>query len=239
MSMAALVACAEATHSRSMSESNNPSTTLVVGAGSGVGLAVARRFSRGGGRVGLISRSPEHLAKLSATLRSEGVSVEWSAADASKPDELRAAIQDIVTRIGPIDVLCFSPLPDVDLIKPVLDTQPHELMASLSLSIGGAAAAVAEIAPGMISRRRGSLLFTTGSGAVRPLSRRAASAVATTAETAYVALLHDALAPVGIRVAQLVISGAIGSDGPHEPAGVAASLWAAHEADGDPVTVLG
>jgi NADP-dependent 3-hydroxy acid dehydrogenase YdfG len=225
-----------------MTDSETANSTLIVGAGAGVGLAVARRFARGGGRVGLIARSPDRLADLSAILRSEGVFAAWSTADASRPQELRAAIRDVTDRIGPIDVLCFSPLPAVDLIKPVLETEPHDLIASLSLSVGGAAAAVAEIAPGMIARRSGSLLFTTGSGGVRPLSSRAASAVATTAETAYIALLHDALHPVGIRVAQLVIVGAIGPGAAHEPTAVAEALWrardAADTADG-PVTILG
>lgn len=219
--------------------SKTPGSIIIVGAGSGVGLAVARRFSRDGARVGLISRSAQHLAELSSTLRSEGVSSEWMAADAQQPDELRTAVRELVSRLGPADVLCYSPLPAVGLIRPVLDTGPGDLMSSLSLSVGGAAAAVAELVPGMIARGTGSLLFTTGSGALRPHPDRAASAVGTTAETAYVALLHEALKPAGIRVAQLAVVGPIGSGAAHEPADVADALWAAARRDSSgPLTVL-
>lgn len=215
-----------------------PGSIIIVGAGGGVGLAVARRFARHGAGAGLIARSGPHLAELSATLQSEGVPSEWAAADARQPEELRSAIRHLAGRLGPAEVLCYSPLPAVDLIRPVLETGPEDLMASLSLSVGGAAAAVAEVVPAMIARGSGSLLFTTGSGALRPHPGRAASAVATTAESTYVALLHEALKPAGIRVAQLAVVGPIGSGGAHEPADVAEALWAAARNPAGPLTVL-
>lgn len=219
--------------------SKQPGSIIVVGAGSGVGLAVARRFSRDGANVGLIARSAQHLDELSSALHSEGVQCEWIAADAGQPDQLRTAIRELVSRLGPADVLCYSPLPAVGLIRPVLQTGPEDLMASLSLSVGGAAAAVTELVPGMITRGAGSLLFTTGSGALRPHPDRAASAVGTTAETAYIALLHDALKPAGIRVVQLAVAGPVGSGAVHEPADVADALWAASREDSSgPLTVL-
>lgn len=221
-----------------MSKEPLADSIIIVGAGSGVGLAVARRFSRTGGQVGLIARSAVHLSELSSILQAEGTKTQWRVADASRPGELQTALRDLAGSIGPVGVLCFSPLPAVPLIRPVLETGPEDLLASLALSVGGAAAAVAALSPAMVARGRGSLLFTTGSGAFRPLASRAASAVATTAETAYIALLHEALEPAGIRVAQVVIVGAIGAGEAHEPATVADALWTAHQHPNGPVTVL-
>lgn len=213
-------------------------STIIVGAGSGVGLAVARRFAQTGGAIGLIARNPDHLAALETTLRAEGVNVASAAVDATNPDHLSSAIRGLTRRLGPVGVLCYSPLPDIHLIKPVLQTGAHDFMASLALSVGGAATAVAEVVPAMIDRGYGSLLFTTGSGAVRPTASRAASAIATTAETAYINLLHEELTPAGVRVAQLVVVGRIADGGVHEPVQVADALWAVHDTAGDPVTVL-
>ena len=222
-----------------MSESPESTySTIIVGAGSGVGLAVARRFSRTGAGIGLIARSSEHLAALESALRAEGVTVASAAADATNPDQLSSALRGLVHRLGPVSVLCYSPLPAVDLIKPVLQTGAQDFMAALALSVGGAVTAVAEVVPGMVKRRHGSILFTTGSGAVHPTAGRAASAVATTAETAYINLLHDELTPAGVRVAQLVIVGAIGDGGAHEPSRVADALWKVHESSGKPMEVL-
>lgn len=211
---------------------------LIVGAGPGLELAIARRFGRTGGAVGLISRSAARLTELTHTLDSEGIQAAWASADATNPMQLRAAIQTIGDRIGPIETLCFSPLPAIELIKPVLETQAEELTESLALNVGGAAAAVAEVLPAMLDSGRGSLLFTTGSGALHPSASRAASAVTTAAETVYVSLLHEALAPSGIVVAQLVVVGAIGPGQVHEPAQVADALWALNRPHTESLSVL-
>lgn len=188
-----------------VSELQESRTVLVVGAGPGIGLSVARRFAREGYRVGLIARDPDRLAKLAATLEESGASVDSESADASVPEELRAAIHRIEDRLGPVDVVCFSPLSSVALIKPVLETTAADLTTSLALNVGGAAAVVGAVVPSMVERRRGTLLFTTGSGALRPSPERAASAVTTAAETAYVGILHEALAPHGVHAAQVAI----------------------------------
>jgi NADP-dependent 3-hydroxy acid dehydrogenase YdfG len=219
-------------------ENTTASTVLIVGAGRGIGLAVARRFSRSGAAVGLIARSPQRLAELSSTLESEGIMSAWAVADATDAAQVRAAIRDIVEQLGPVDVACFSPLPAIDLIKPVLETEPQDLVASFTLNVGGAAAVVSEVAPGMIERAHGSLLFTTGSGALHPSSERAASAVTTAAETLYVRLVRDALTPKGVRVIQLAIVGAVGPGKAHEPADVADALWSADASNSDALTVL-
>ena len=218
--------------------SPSPGATLIVGAGPGIGLSVARRFAAAGGAVGLVARSEDRLARLSATLAGEGVTAEWAAADAADPASLQPALKSLAARLGAIEVLCFSPLPSLGLIRPVLETSAGEFLASLALNVGGAATAVGEVVPGMLERGRGSLLFTTGSGAIRPSPDRAASAVATAAETAYVDLLHRQLTPAGIRVAHVVIVGPAGHGLQHEPDAVAEALWEAHNRPGDAVTVL-
>lgn len=215
-----------------------PLTTVIIGAGPGLGQSAARRFARAGGAIGLVSRSPEHLRHRAAELAAEGVDAEWEAADATDPEALRSALTTLVSRLGPIDVLCFSPIPDVTLIRPVLETSAENFIESVSLSVGGAAAAVEAVVPGMIARGSGTVLFTTGSGALNPSSDRAASAVATAAEAAYVSILSQALAPLNVRVRHLVIVGPIGRNLKHDPDAVAEHLWSITESGEDVVTVL-
>lgn len=215
-----------------------PLTTIIVGAGPGLGQSVARRFGQSGGAIGLVSRSPERLRHRAEELAAEGVDAEWEAADATDPEALRSALTELVSRLGPIDVLCFSPIPDIALIRPVLETSAENLIKSLSLSVGGAAAAVEAVVPGMIARGSGTVLFTTGSGALKPSPDRAASAVATTAEAAYASILSQALAPLNVRVRHLVIVGPIGRNLKHDPDAVAEHLWSITESGNDVVTVL-
>lgn len=213
-------------------------TALVVGAGPGIGLSVARRVAEEGFSVGLVARDPERLAKLAATLEEGGATVATERADASVPEDLQGAVARLQDKLGPADVVCFSPLPSTALIKPVLETSASDLSASLALNVGGAAALVGAVAPGMIERRRGTLLFTTGSGALRPSADRAASAVTTAAESMYVGLLHEALAPYRVHVGHVAIVGAVGPGLEHEPDSVAEALWSHHVERDRALTVL-
>lgn len=59
---------------------------LLVGAGPGLGLAVARRFADGGYRVTLVARSPDGLGDLADSLAQTGAQIDTIAADASDPE---------------------------------------------------------------------------------------------------------------------------------------------------------
>jgi short-subunit dehydrogenase len=217
--------------SETETETEAAGTVVVVGAGPGIGASVADRFARAGYAVGLVARNAGRLEKLAWELHERtGARVETTTADATDPDAVRAALGALGGELGEPAALCFSPIPDLALIRPVLETRPEELMASLALNIGGAAAAVEAVLPSMLARGRGSLLFTTGSAALHPDPARAASAVTTTAATAYVALLREALADSGVRVGHTVIVGPIDRDrdDAHHPDAVADDIWGHH-----------
>jgi short-subunit dehydrogenase len=205
-----------------------PGPVHIVGAGPGVGAAVARRFAGAGHPVGLIARNRGRLENLARSLAEEGVEALTCAADATDPEAVTIALADLARRQGPAAALCFSPLPDVALIKPVLQTSATDLNAALSLNVVGAAAAVAAVLPGMLAAGRGSLLFVTGSAVINPSAARASSAVVGFAEKAYVELLVDALHDTALRVAHLVVKGAVGPGQQHEPDTVADRLWHLH-----------
>ena len=61
---------------------------LLVGAGPGLGTAVARRFAVGGYRLTLVARSPDGLGDLAGTLAETGAKISTIAADASGPHGL-------------------------------------------------------------------------------------------------------------------------------------------------------
>ncbi len=58
---------------------------LLVGAGPGLGLAVARRFAAGGYRVTLVARNADRLAELARSLDDIGAEINTVEADASTP----------------------------------------------------------------------------------------------------------------------------------------------------------
>ncbi|MFJ8672279.1 SDR family NAD(P)-dependent oxidoreductase [Streptomyces sp. NPDC093589] len=209
-------------------------TIALIGAGPGLGAAVARRFGREGFDIALLSRSQEHLDRLAAELGKEGLSARGFAADVRDPQALTAALDDATSTLGPIEVLQYSPVPHKDFMKPVLQTAPADLQGPVEFSVFGPMTAVAQVLPGMRSLGRGTVLFVNGGSAVQPHPERAGTSIAFAAESAYAHMLHETLTADGIHVGQLIIPGAIRPGDPHtDPAVLAEALWTLHQDRGD------
>lgn len=206
------------------------STIAIVGAGSGLGAAVARRFGREGFAVALISRSQDRVDALAADLAGEGVTARGFAADVREPQALTAALDAATETLGPIEVLQYSPIPHRDFMRPVLETTPADLAGAIEFSVYGPITAVHRVLPGMRGLGRGTVLFVNGGTGVVPHPDRAGTSIAFAGEGAFARMLHDTLAAEDIHVAQLIIPGAIVSGHPRkDPAVLAKTLWTIHQ----------
>ncbi|WP_181387162.1 SDR family NAD(P)-dependent oxidoreductase [Streptomyces sp. Act143] len=204
-------------------------TIAIIGAGPGLGAAVARRFGGEGFDVALVARTPERIAALAAGLAGQGVTARAFTADVREPKALAAALDEARAALGPIEVLQYSPVPQPDFMRPVLETTHADLTGPVEFSVYGPVAAVQQVLPGMRALGRGTILFVNGGTAVVPHPDRAGTSIAFAAESAYGHLLHDTLAAEGIHVAQLVIPGAIVPGHPRkDPAVLADTLWQLH-----------
>ena len=201
-------------------------TIAVVGAGPGLGAAVARRFGAEGHRIALISRNPDRLA---STLTGEGLTARGYAANVRDRSALTAALDRAAAELGPVEVLEYSPIPQPEFLRPLLETTPDDLLAAVEFSILGPVAAVRQVLPAMQAAGRGSILFVNGGSAARPNPKVAGTSIAFAGESAYASMLHDTLADQGIHVAQLIVPGAIRPGHPtHGPDVLAERLWQAH-----------
>lgn len=204
-------------------------TFALIGAGPGLGLAAARRFGTAGHHVALLSRNADHLNALADDLDGDGVRARGFTADVLDPVSLTTALRTAAGELGPIEILQFSPVPRGDFMKPVLETTAADLDDPLAFSVKGPVTCVHAVLPGMRELGRGTLLFVNGGSAVRPNPRVAGTSVAFAAESAYAAMLHDALAPENIHSAQLIVPGAIHPDAEHSsPDVLAERLYAMH-----------
>jgi len=142
----------------------------IIGAGTGLGAAVARRFGAGGFTVGLISRNQGRLDALAEDLATDGVQAKGFAADVRQPSSIATALEQVTETLGPIEVLQYSPLPQKDFMRPVLETTPADLVGPVEFSIYGPVAAVQQVVPGMrfLGKNRGTILFVNGGSAVQP-----------------------------------------------------------------------
>lgn len=203
----------------------------IIGAGAGLGAAVARRFGREGLAVGLVSRNQGRLDALATELEADGVRAQGFAADVRDPDSLTAALRAITDELGPIEVLQYSPLPAKDFMRPVLETTPDDLRGPIEFSIYGPVAAVHAVVPGMrfLGEDRGTILFVNGGSAVKPGRNVTGTSVAFAGQAAYAELLNEVLGEEGIQVSQLIIGGRIDPDDEEKsPEALAEHLWRLH-----------
>ncbi|MET8771198.1 SDR family NAD(P)-dependent oxidoreductase [Streptomyces sp. NPDC004658] len=206
------------------------SSVAIVGAGPGLGTAVARRFGREGFAVGLVARDRGRLDAIADALAAEGVTARGFAADVRRPEQLAAALGELADALGTVEVLQYSPVPHRDFMRPVLETRHRDLVGPIEFSVYGPVAAVQQVLPGMRRLGRGTILFVNGGSAAVPHPERAGTSIAFAAESAYGHLLHDRLAGEGIHVAQLIIPGAItAGHARKDPEALADRLWALHE----------
>lgn len=211
----------------------------IIGAGPGLGAAVARKFGREGFSIALISRNQQKLDTMATELTTAGFTAGAYAADVREPASLEAALASAAAELGPITALQYSPLPSRDYLKPVLDLTPELALEALQFSALGLIHAALAVLPAMREAGTGSIILINGGTSVKARAGFAGTSVAFPAESAYGEMLHDALEAEGIRVKQLVIPGGIpqlqlenGIDD------VADRIWSLHAAAGPFRTML-
>jgi len=211
----------------------------IIGAGPGLGAAVARKFGREGFSVALISRNQSKLDTMAAELTGAGLTAKVFTADVRVPAELESALERAAAELGPITALQYSPLPSRDYLKPVLELTPELALEALQFSALGLIHSVRAVLPAMREAGDGSIILINGGTSVKARAGFAGTSVAFPAESAYGEMLHDALEGEGVRVSQLVIPGGIPQlDLPNGIDDVADRIWDLHTTAGPFRTML-
>jgi NADP-dependent 3-hydroxy acid dehydrogenase YdfG len=199
-------------------------TIAIVGAGPGVGQAVARRFGSRGFKVALLARKREKLDKLVERLKTENIEAAGFTADLRNRPTLEAALGQAIGHFGSIDVLEYSPAPEMPgtvMTATAMDVE-NELY-QLDVGVLGAIAAVRTVLPKMLERKDGAILLTTAASALHPLAITASFGVAAGATLNYGRVLNQELAQHNVYAGVVMISGLVverGEAGGRSPAGL-------------------
>ena len=180
---------------------------LVIGAGDATGGAVARRFAREGLCVCVTRRSLDKLQPLLNRIRADGGSAHGFASDARKEEEVFALVEQIESSIGPIEVLVFNI--GANAPSSVLEETARKYFKIWEMACFGGFLNGREVAKRMVTRGRGSIIFTGATASLRGSASFAAFAGAKHALRALAQSMARELGPRGIHVAHVVVDGAI------------------------------
>ena len=211
------------------------SSIAIVGAGSKLGLAIARIFGAEGYDVALVARNPAKLDDLTGQLSSEGITAVGFPADVLDRAALTAAISAAATRFGGIDVLEYSPSGTAETtnMTPPSATAPEDVQEQIELQLYGAIAATGAVLPAMRAAGAGTLLYTTGAGSIEPVTMLGNVNAAAAALRNWAINLNHELADTGVYAAHVAIGVSIDVAAipgvPTAPAAdIAATYWELH-----------
>jgi short-subunit dehydrogenase len=204
---------------------------LLVGAGHGLGEAVARRFAEGGYRVTLLARSADRLGELADGLADTGADIDTMTADASDPEGLGARMRDLYTEQGAPGVIVYSAVMGVP--DQLLSSTVAHLTTAYAVDVIGAVVVAQSAVASMRAAGFGTILFTGGGFADYPVPALATISLGKAALRAAATILQADLEPDGIRVASLTIAGQIVAGTSFDPTRIAERYWEIVQSDGD------
>jgi NAD(P)-dependent dehydrogenase (short-subunit alcohol dehydrogenase family) len=189
---------------------NNNKVVLVVGAGDATGGAIAKRFAREGFVACVTRRSADKLQPLVDAIKAEGGEAYGFACDARKEEDVIALIEDIETRIGPIEAFVFNIGANVPCS--ILEETARKYFKIWEMACFSGFLNAREVAKRMVTRQRGTILFTGATAGLRGASGFAAFAGAKHGIRALAQSMARELGPMNIHVAHVVVDGAIDTD---------------------------
>lgn len=206
----------------------DPGIALIVGAGSGLSAALARRFAHENVQVALASRHPDRLTNLCNETGAASFACE-----ASEPEEVAGLFDAVVASLGEPDIVVYNA--SARARGPITSLVPEEVARAIAVSAYGGFLVGQQAARLMVPKQSGAILFTGASASVKGYAKSAAFAMGKFALRGLAQSMARELAPQGVHVAHFVIDGAIRSaerresaDAPDsmlDPDAIAAAYW--------------
>ena len=148
---------------------------LVTGAGSGIGAAIAEVFARAGGRVILTDRDEAAGARVAASIGAAGGKAEFRARDVADEIGCGAAAAAVAKAHGRLDILVNNA--GIGHVGTMMTTSGADLDRLYAVNVRGVFNVTKVFLPGMIARRRGSIVNLASIGGVVGIRDRLAYCV--------------------------------------------------------------
>ena len=171
---------------------------VITGASSGIGWSLARVLASKGCKVGLIARRLEQLAALSREIEQAGGQSVHATADVGDRSALHAAIHEIRTRLGPIDLLIANAGVGWPTLLEPMNVDHVEKM--FRVNVMGVVYAIEAVLPEMLQRRQGHLAAVSSLAGYKGLPGESGYCASKAAVISYMEGLRIQLRERGIHV---------------------------------------
>ena len=198
-------------------------TMILIGAGRGLGNAVAREFASHGFRVVLVARNEERLRDYVNEFRQQGFKADFKVADAFYPETLTKAIQETAMEYGTPDALVYN----VGITVPdgSREITSQLLMERYQVDAASAYHSAMVVATAEFAEKKGAIIFTGGGLALQPYIDYLPLSMDKAALRAMVQALAPSLNEKGIYIGTIQITGRIGSNDHFAPKTIAEKFW--------------
>jgi NAD(P)-dependent dehydrogenase (short-subunit alcohol dehydrogenase family) len=197
---------------------------VIIGAGPGIGQAVARRLAGEGMPIALIARSGQTLRGAADAVASSGVPVVTLKADSTDQAGLNAALDMVVSEHGVPDVAVYNAALIQADAPGELSVRGH--MEAWAVNVVGALNAAAHLAPAMAARGSGTFLITGGMPEPKP--QYVSLSMGKAGVRTLVTLLDQQYGPSGVHVASVTVDGPVAPGTDFDPDDIAEHYWRLH-----------
>ncbi len=198
---------------------------IIIGAGPGIGIEVARKFGSQGYEVGLISRDEEKLTTYKSELESEGIKVSISPADAGKRKQLKKAIKELEKSLAPVHILHYN------VVKfgqnSLLTAKYNTIISDLKVGVFNAIESIKSVLP-TLKENKGAVLLTGGGFADYPSVEFGTVSLSKSGIKHIAHQLNEALKDDRVFVGSLQINGMVKTteeDAKYNPVAIANAFW--------------
>ncbi|HVN90770.1 MAG TPA: SDR family NAD(P)-dependent oxidoreductase [Candidatus Binataceae bacterium] len=189
-----------------MASNNNSKVAVVTGVGAGTGASIARRFAREYS-VALIARSPGYLKELGDEIRKNGGRALETPADVGNPQQVKEAFAKIRAELGDPGVLLYNA--GSGTWGTIMEISAEQYEDTWRVNSFGAFLCAKEVAPKMIEKGQGVMLFTGATAGVKAGPKSVAFGPAKFAMRGLAQSLSRDLSPRGVHVAWINVDGII------------------------------
>jgi len=184
----------------------------ITGGSEGIGAGIAKLAAQCGAKVAVIARGEEDLKATVDSIKSDGGTAMWASADVTDANEVNAALNQIVERLGPLDGVVANAGTN-GTWSPIDELTPDEWRSTIDINLTGTFLTIHHAVPHLKRQGQGSIVIMSSINGTRAFTNEGASAYATSkaGQLALGKMLALELAPSKIRV-NVICPGGITSE---------------------------